>query len=44
MVRGGRLLTILLKRGGGGLLEGGGYLRGGINRRFMVNLPIKKTL
>ena len=29
---------------GGGLLEGGGYLRGGINRRFMVNLPIKKTL
>ena len=44
MVRGGgRLLTIPLKRGGG-LLEGGGYLRGGINRRFMVNLPIKKTL
>ena len=44
MVRGGggRLLTIPLKRGG--LLEGGGYLRGGINRRFMINLPIKKTL
>ena len=39
MVRGGggRLLTIPLKRGGA-------YLRGGINRRFMVNLPIKKTL
>ena len=43
MVRGGTLLTIPLKRGGH-LLEGGGYLRGGINRRFMVNLPIKKTL